>query len=108
MATVKKKIAVKPRKKTSAIKATVSPVVDKAHKALDSLHKSLAAERQKLEAARKRVAAARATAAKSVKAADKRVDTIVQPSLEELAISGGVLARRIVISDSLNWEMKSE
>ena len=36
------------------------------------------------------------------------IDTIVQPSLEELAILGGILAIRTVISFSLSWEMKSE
>ena len=36
------------------------------------------------------------------------IDTIVQPSLEELAILGGVVAIRTVISLSLNWELKSE
>jgi uncharacterized membrane protein len=36
------------------------------------------------------------------------IDTIVEPSLEELAILGGVLAMRTVISFSLSWEMKSE
>ena len=35
------------------------------------------------------------------------IDTIVQPSLEELAILGGILAIRTVISLSLNWELKS-
>ena len=36
------------------------------------------------------------------------IDTIVQPSLEELAILGAVLAIRTVISLSLNWELKSK
>lgn len=36
------------------------------------------------------------------------IETIVQPGLEELAILGGVLAIRTVISFSLNWEMRSE
>ncbi len=36
------------------------------------------------------------------------IDTIVQPSLEELAVLGGILAIRTVISLSLNWEMRSE
>ncbi len=36
------------------------------------------------------------------------LDTIVQPSLEELAILGGILAIRTVISVSLGWEMRSE
>jgi uncharacterized membrane protein len=36
------------------------------------------------------------------------IDTIVQPSLEEIAILGGILAIRTVISFSLSWEMKSE
>ena len=36
------------------------------------------------------------------------IDTIVEPNLEELAILGGVLAMRTVISFSLSWEMKSE
>ncbi len=35
------------------------------------------------------------------------IDTIVQPSLEELAILGGVLAIRTVISFSLTWELRS-
>ncbi len=35
------------------------------------------------------------------------IDTIVQPSLEELALLGGVLAIRTVISFSLNWELRS-
>jgi uncharacterized membrane protein len=36
------------------------------------------------------------------------IDTIVEPSLEELAILGAVLAIRTVISLSLNWELKSK
>jgi uncharacterized membrane protein len=36
------------------------------------------------------------------------IDTIIQPSLDELAILGGILAIRTVISFSLSWEMKSE
>ncbi len=36
------------------------------------------------------------------------IDTIVQPGLEELAILGGILAIRTVISLSLNWELKSK
>ena len=36
------------------------------------------------------------------------IDTLVNPSLEELAILGGVVAMRTVISFSLGWEMKSE
>ena len=36
------------------------------------------------------------------------LDTIVEPSLEELAILGGILAIRTVISFTLNWEMKSQ
>ena len=36
------------------------------------------------------------------------LDTIVQPSLEELAVLGGILAIRTVISFSLSWEMRSE
>ncbi len=36
------------------------------------------------------------------------IDTLVNPSLEELAILGGVVAMRTVISFSLSWEMKSE
>ena len=36
------------------------------------------------------------------------IDTIVEPSLEELAVLGGVVAMRTVISFSLSWEMKSE
>ena len=36
------------------------------------------------------------------------LDTIVDPSLEELAVLGGILAIRTVISFSLNWEMKPE
>ena len=35
------------------------------------------------------------------------IDTIVQPSLEELAILGGIIAIRTVISFSLSWELKS-
>ena len=35
------------------------------------------------------------------------IDTIVQPSLEELAMLGGIIAIRTVISLSLNWELKS-
>ena len=34
------------------------------------------------------------------------IDTIVQPSLEELAILGVILAMRTVISLSLHWELK--
>ena len=36
------------------------------------------------------------------------IDTIVQPGLEELAILGGILAIRTVISLSLSWELKSK
>ncbi len=36
------------------------------------------------------------------------IDTIVQPSLEELAILAGVVAIRTVISFSLNWELRSK
>ena len=36
------------------------------------------------------------------------LDTIVQPSLEELAVLGGILAIRTVISFTLGWEMRSE
>ncbi len=36
------------------------------------------------------------------------IETIVQPSLEELAILGGILAIRTVISLSLNWELRSK
>jgi uncharacterized membrane protein len=36
------------------------------------------------------------------------IDTILEPSLEELAILGGVVVMRTVISFSLGWEMKSE
>ncbi len=36
------------------------------------------------------------------------IDTLVNPILEELAILGGVVAMRTVISFSLGWEMKSE
>ena len=36
------------------------------------------------------------------------IDTIVQPSLEELAILAGVVVIRTVISFSLNWELKSK
>ncbi len=36
------------------------------------------------------------------------IDTLANPSLEELAILGGVVAMRTVISFSLGWEMKSE
>ena len=36
------------------------------------------------------------------------IDTIVQPSLKELAILGGIIAIRTVISLSLNWELKSK
>ena len=35
------------------------------------------------------------------------IDTIVQPSLEELAILGGIIEIRTVISSSPNWELKS-
>ena len=35
------------------------------------------------------------------------IDTIVEPSLEELAMLGAILAIRTVISLSLNWELKS-
>jgi len=34
------------------------------------------------------------------------IDAIVQPSREELAILGSVLAIRTVISVSLSWELK--
>lgn len=34
------------------------------------------------------------------------LETIVEPSLEELAILGGILAIRTVISFSLSWEMR--
>ncbi len=36
------------------------------------------------------------------------IDTIVQPGLEELALLGGILAIRTVISLALNWELKSK
>ena len=36
------------------------------------------------------------------------IDTILEPSLEELAILGGIVVMRTVISFSLGWEMKSE
>jgi len=36
------------------------------------------------------------------------IKTIVHPSLQELAILGGVLAIRTVISLSLTWELKSK
>lgn len=36
------------------------------------------------------------------------IKTIVQPGLEELAILGGVLAIRTVVSLSLTWELKSK
>ncbi len=36
------------------------------------------------------------------------IDTIVQPGLEELAILGGILVIRTVISLSLSWELKSK
>ena len=36
------------------------------------------------------------------------IDTILAPSLEELAILGGVVVMRTVISFSLGWEMKSQ
>ena len=36
------------------------------------------------------------------------IDTIVQPGLEELAILGGIIAIRTVISLSMNWELKSK
>ena len=36
------------------------------------------------------------------------IDTILDPSLEELAILGGIVVVRTVISFSLGWEMKPE
>ena len=36
------------------------------------------------------------------------IDTILEPGLEELAILGGILAIRTVITLSLNWELKSK
>ncbi len=36
------------------------------------------------------------------------IDTILQPSLEELAILAGVVVIRTVISLSLNWELRSK
>jgi len=36
------------------------------------------------------------------------IKTIIEPSLEELAILGGILAIRTVISLSLSWELKSK
>ncbi len=36
------------------------------------------------------------------------IDTIIQPGLEELALLGGIIAIRTVISLSLNWELKSK
>ncbi len=36
------------------------------------------------------------------------IDTIIQPGLKELAILGGIIAIRTVISLSLNWELKSK
>lgn len=35
------------------------------------------------------------------------IDTIIQPELQDLAVLGGVVAIRTVISVSLNWELKS-
>ena len=36
------------------------------------------------------------------------IDTILDPGLEELAILGGIVVMRTVISFSLGWEMRSE